>query len=114
MSRSYITEQLRALKPPQVYIDEELKQNLVCFGLFNPLVRVENKRQLKRERNRRRRQKNSTHLPFVTTANLCSINVACLTETWIDERNINPICPEITDKFLVFNNPRRGKQGDKR
>ena len=92
MSRSYTTEQLGA-----TYIDEKLKQHL------------------------------GTHLPIVTTANLRSINnkqsellqfledsrtdVACLTETWIDERNINPICPEITDKFLVFNNPRRGKLG---
>lgn len=126
MPRSYSIEQLRALKPPPAYIDESLKQHLVDLGVFNPWVRVEHKRKLKRERNRRSRQ-NNTRLPIVTTANLRSINnkqsellqfledshsdIACLTETWIDELNNNPICPEIIEKFLVFNNPRRGKQG---
>jgi hypothetical protein len=29
----------------------------------------------------------------------------------VDELNNNPIIPKIIEKFLVFNNPRRGKQG---
>lgn len=120
-------EQLKALRPTPKHLDASLKQHLVSLGIFTPWARNEHKRQLKRERNRRRRQSNRTHLPIVTTANLRSINnkqcellqyledsrsdIACLTETWIDELNNTPICPEILEKFHVFSNPRRGKQG---
>ena len=125
MPISYTSEQLRAIKPPPKHLDASLQQHLCDLGIFTSWLRIEHKRQVKHERDRRRRQNNRTNLPIITTANLRSINnkqselfqyledsrtdIACLTETWIDELNTNPICPEITEKFHVFNNPRRGR-----
>ena len=124
MPHTYTAELLKALKPPSEHLDEPLHQHLVDLGIFYPRAKVEHKRQMKRERNRQRRKTNKTKLPIITTTNLHSINnkqdellqyledsrtdIACLTETWLNDHSINP---EIFNKFNDLSNPRRGKQG---
>ena len=129
MPQRYSIEELKALRPPAQHLKPALKQHLESLDIFFPAVYAEHKRERKRERNRRRRNNNKTHLPIVTTTNLRSINnkqdellqyledsrtdIACLTETWIQELNIleTAINLELREKFHIISNPRRGKQG---
>ena len=103
-NRTYTADELKSLKPSSSsHLNHQLKCHLIDLGIFYPLEKIEKKR----ERYRRRRRTNKTNLPIVSTTNLRSINnkqdellkflidsstdIACLTETWIDEDNLHPI-----------------------
>ena len=106
----------------QYHPHQHLKKHLIDLGIYYPHEKVAKKR----ERCRRRRRTNKTNLPIVTTTNLRSMNnnkqeellqflidsrtdIACLTETWINEDNQHPIINEILELFHVINRPRTGK-----
>lgn len=113
--RTYTPDQLRALAPTastRTPLDHNTRQHLIDLGIYSPHSRaIRNK-----ERQRKRSIKNKTALPIVTTANLRSINnkqeelhqylldsrsdIACLTETWIDEHNSHRNNNQILDRYL--------------
>lgn len=124
-NRTYTAEQLksRAQHSSSSHLSHHLKRHLIDLGIFYPREKIEKRR----ERYRRRRRMNKTNLPVVSTTNLRSINnkqdellqflidsrtdIACLTETWIDEDNQHPISNEILELFHVISRPRHEKLG---